>query len=661
MFSPARFRSAAILFALALAAPLAADPPAAVPAAPSIEDFAEQPLVGDPVLSPNGEMIAARVTDAAGERIGIWRRESGGWILQPRHISGGTFDLDTFRWGGDGRLLIDVYGFARMSGVGIIPFPVRRVISYDLATRETKLLGRGGGFLDQLIFIDPDGRYALLSSQHEITEPPSVQRVDLASGETVQVQPSRRGVWSWFTDGDGVVRVGIDYGERRTRIYYRAAAGAELTLLENRRNMRDESVIDMVRFVTNTNRGIMVTNAETGRFALYDYDFATDTRGAVLFEHPEVDVTTALFGEDGSVDGVVYEDDRPRVRWLKPELVALQGTIDRALPGKTNFISGRSRNGNLVLIYSSAADDPGIYYVLDRAARRMDPFISPYARLEGRAFAPVRAVRYRSRDGLDIRAYLTLPPGRPERGLPLVILPHGGPFVRDSWTFNPEVQFLASRGYAVLQPNFRGSTGYGRDFVERGYGQLGAGMIDDIDDGVGWLAEQGIVDRARVCIMGSSYGGYAAIWAAIRSPERYRCAISWAGPTDWRRMLRYDARYLLPQRYMREWRRHLEGEERVDLDAVSPLRQQARLTVPLLLGHGERDQRVPVDQSRDLVRALTRRNAQLESVFYPEAGHGFSKPSDSADFMRRIEAFLTRHNPPGPGPAAASSAPASAQ
>jgi dipeptidyl aminopeptidase/acylaminoacyl peptidase len=653
MLFPARARVAAMIFAIAIAAPLAAaDPPASVPAppsttpaAPSIEDFAALPLVGDPALSPSGQWIAARVTDDAGERIGIWRRDQGGWILQPRQITGGTFELDTFRWAGDGRLLIDVYGFARMAGVGIIPFPVRRVISYDLATRETKLLGSGGGFFDQLIFVDPAGRYALLASQREITDPPSVQRVDFPAGTITEVQPRRRGVWSWFADNDGVVRVGVDYGERRTRIYYRATPGGELTLLENRRNVRDDSVIDLVRFVTNTSRGVMLTNAETGRFALYDYDFATDTRGAVLFEHPEVDVATALFGEDGSLDGVTYEDDRPRVHWLKPALIALQQSVDRALPGKTNVIVGRSRDGNLVLIFSTAADDPGIYYVLHRATRRMDPFISPYARLEGRHFAPVRPVSYRSRDGLTIHAYLTLPSGRPERGLPLVILPHGGPFLRDSWTFNSEVQFLASRGYAVLQPNFRGSTGYGRDFVARGYGQLGGGMIDDMDDGLGWLAEQGIVDRARVCIMGSSYGGYAAIWGAMRSPERYRCAISWAGPTDWRKMLRHDARYIIPQRYMREWRTHLHGEERADLDAVSPLRQQERLTVPLLIGHGERDQRVPVDQSRDLVRALTRRHATLESVFYPEAGHGFTKPSDSADFLRRIEAFLARHNP----------------
>ena len=196
----------------------------------------------------------------------------------------------------------------------------------------------------------------------------------------------------------------------------------------------------------------------------------------------------------------------------------LQRQIDRTFAGKTNVIVNSSRDGNRVLIYSSAADDPGTYYVFDRAARRMETFASPYAELIDHRFAPTRPISYQSRDGLTIRGYLTLPPGRPERDLPLIVMPHGGPFLRDSWSFDPRVQFLASRGYAVLQPNFRGSTGYGRDFVERGYGQLGAGMIDDIDDGVEWAIREGIADRARVCIMGSSYGGYAAIWARDAQP-----------------------------------------------------------------------------------------------------------------------------------------------
>jgi dipeptidyl aminopeptidase/acylaminoacyl peptidase len=207
----------------------------------------------------------------------------------------------------------------------------------------------------------------------------------------------------------------------------------------------------------------------------------------------------------------------------------------------------------------------------------------------------------------------------------------------------------------VLQPNFRGSTGYGRDYAERGYGQFGTGMIDDMEDGIAWLAREGTIDPARVCIMGGSYGGYAAMWAPIRNLDRYRCAIRFAGISDVRAMLRYDSRLTTATRYSREWRRRVAGEGRADLAAISPLQQVARARVPLLIAHGERDRNVPVSQSRNLVRAMTRSGATTESVFYPQAVHGFNRPEDSADFLRRVEAFLARHNPAEtPAPAAPS-------
>ena len=292
----------------------------------------------------------------------------------------------------------------------------------------------------------------------------------------------------------------------------------------------------------------------------------------------------------------------------------------------------------------------------------MERFASPYDGLHGRAFAPVRAVSYASRDGLRIPAYLTLPPGRPDRGLPLIVLPHGGPFLRTGWTFDPEVQMLASLGYAVLQPNFRGSTGYGRDHVARGYGQLGAGMIDDMEEGINWLAREGVADPARVCIMGSSYGGYAAIWAAIRSPGRYRCAISFAGPSDLRTMLRTHANSFIPRRYVRAFRERVEGEERQDLDAISPLQQAERLRTPVLIAHGVNDQVVPANQSQQLAEALRRHNASVESVFYRKSGHGFTDRNEAADYNRRVAAFLARHNPAGgasaaPSPSGTGSAP----
>ena len=638
--------------ALALAGPAGADAPPAPPA----EAFAQLPFLSSPLLSPDGMRIAARVTADGAERIGVWT------LSAPRDDPPAILpiaNVDAMRWAGDRRLVISVTGVSLL-GVGgvLLPLPYRRVLVHDLAANQTATLGEGEGLFDELIFVDEAGSYVLLATQESWDRTPAVHRVDLESGASVEVQPRRSGVWSWHADENGVVRVGIDYSERRTKIYYRAGPGEELRMVETRRNRPDDSVVDMVRLVNDTGRGFVVTNADTGRFALYEYDFSTDTRGAVRFEHPQVDVTAAIFGSDGDVDGVVYEDDRPRVHWFDADMERVQRAIDGALPGRTNGILNRSRDGNRVLIFSSAAADPGTWYVFDQAARQLEVFASPHAALQDLAFAPVRPVTYRSRDGLDIHGYLTLPAGRPETRLPLVVLPHGGPFLRDSWTFNPEVQFLASRGFAVLQPNFRGSTGYGRDFVERGYGQLGAGMIDDIDDGVDWLVREGVADPARVCIMGSSYGGYAAIWGAMRSPRRYRCAISWAGPTDLLAMMRHDARLLYAQRYVRERRRQLRGDEEVSLRAISPLRFPERLQVPLLIGHGERDQRVPAEQSRDFVRALARRGAAVESAFYPESGHDFGSSEDSADFLRRAEAFLARHNPadlpaPADAPAAA--------
>jgi dipeptidyl aminopeptidase/acylaminoacyl peptidase len=640
---------AAAMLMLAAHVPLAAQPtPDLIP----IEDLAALPAISGPMLSPDGNRILAYVNLAGEERLAIFDLAAPAGT-RPRLIESEN-EVTWYRWAGNGRVLVGVTREANVVGQQL---PFSRVVALDLASNRAAVIDSRAGFGllgDDVIYVDPDGTHMLLAAQPDLFTEPNVYRVDLSTRRLEIVERNRSGVWNWFADESGIVRAGVDYGERRIRFFYRARPDEPLRRIETRRYTQDDSVIEMIRFVADTDRGVVVTNSETGRFALYEYDFATDTRGAALFEHPEVDITAPIIGPGDRVDGVSYEDDRPRVRWFNEEFARLQRLLDRSLPDKTNVILNRSRDGNRILVWSGGAADPGGYYVYDRAARRLDGFAQPFEQLAERTLAPVRHVRYANREGLSIPAYLTLPPGREERGLPLVVMPHGGPFARDSWAFNAQVQFLANRGYAVLQPNFRGSTGYGREFVERGFGQLGAGMIDDIEAGVDWLAGQGIVDPARVCIMGGSYGGYAALWSAVRSASRYRCAISFAGVSDLRALLRHDARFVLPRRYMREWRRRVQGEESLDLDAISPLRQAARVAVPVLIAHGELDRRVPVSQSRDLARALNRRGAAVEAVFYREAGHGFSRAEDQADFLRRVEAFLARHNPAGPpAPAAA--------
>jgi dipeptidyl aminopeptidase/acylaminoacyl peptidase len=275
----------------------------------------------------------------------------------------------------------------------------------------------------------------------------------------------------------------------------------------------------------------------------------------------------------------------------------------------------------------------------------MHALFAPYARVTPGGLSPVTAVNYSARDGLNLPAYLTLPQGREAKNLPLIVLPHGGPFARDEWSYDPLVQFLANRGYAVLQPQFRGSTGYGKDFVSRGYGEYGRKMQDDLDDGVDWLARSGKVDPKRVCIVGMSYGGYAAMWGAVRNPERYRCAASWAGVSDLRSQLSHDRKSFSATRYFKEWRTKVAGEGKVDLAAVSPLAFAHQLKVPLFIAHGEEDETVPVTQSRKMVEALTSARANVTSAFYKDSGHDFGTAADVEDFLRRLEAFLAKHNP----------------
>jgi len=639
------------LLGLLAATARAAPPPPAAPSGPlPIEALAELPFFSDPVLSPDGRHLLARISDHGLERLALYDVDAP-HDAQPKfpEVTGSTAWV---RWAGNGRVLIGSNLLSIM--LGPVPLRLVRLASYDLGTGKTSELKLGGDLIaDQVLFIDPEGRYALVGARKGFLDSLSVWRIDLATGASVEVQPKKSDIQTWFIDDGGSVRGGVSYASSGWTIYRKDAGGILRRASTGKfPNNGAETAVDSIQLLRGGDGGIIVTNQRTGRFGVYRYDLNSQTIGEPIFEHPQVDVTKTQLSDDGrTVEAVYYDDDLPRVAWLTPELKALQAQVDRTFPGKVNRILNLSRDRNRVMILSGSADDPGTYYIFDRKAKRMDTFAAPYEALYGRRLSPVKPIRYAARDGLAIPGYLTLPAGREAKALPLIVLPHGGPFVRDTYEFDALVQLLADRGYAVLQPNYRGSTGFGRDYVERGYGQWGLKMQDDLDDGVAWLAGQGMIDRRRVCIVGASYGGYAALWGAIRNPEIYRCAVSLAGVTDLKAILKYDSQMLVAARYSKLWRQRVEGEEKRDLAAVSPLQQAARLNVPVLIAHGERDSTVPVDQSRRLVAALKARGARVNSVFYPGAGHGFTSSEESLDYMKRVEAFLELNNPADGRPA----------
>ena len=604
-----------------------------------IARFAALPEMRKPILSPDGHMIAARsVTNGQTTLLVV----DADHPEKTRRINLGKMTVTDVNWAGNQRLLVQIRSSEKLGPDDEIPF--LRLIAMDLDSGSSRVLDRksDGVYAGDVLYADPTGTWALVASQDDIFSYPSVKRVDLATGEAKLVEKAREDVWDWYADDKGVLRAGIAYDGNRWTIWYRDKPEEKLRAITGKFPKDNDSTVD--RFIFRGDKSWIVTNERTGRFSLYKYDLKTQAISDPIFENADVDLDDVYYDAiTGEVNAVEYQDDRPRVYWLDPDMKALQAKLDQAVPGSVNVPVGWSKDEKRVLVWSESAADPGIYYLLDRTNMQMHTVVNPYPEIDPQQLAPVKAVRYQARDGLALRGYLTLPLGRDAKGLPLIVLPHGGPFARDDWEYDPFVQFLANRGYAVLQPEFRGSTGFGKEFVEKGYGEIGKKMQDDLDDGVDWLVKSGQVDPKRVCIVGLSYGGYAALWGAIRNPDRYRCAASWAGPTDMPAMMRYDRKQFSATRYFREWRKRYSSDS--DLAAVSPLNFVDRLKTPVLIGQGEQDSNVPPKQAHKMVDALTKGGANVTSVFYKDSDHDFGSSGDLADWLAHLEAFLAKYNP----------------
>lgn len=637
-------------FALAGAAPaaLAGNAPASPgepPARIATADLARLPEFSDAQLSPDGMRILFRRRSDGIEQVAyrdVKGEKTAGFAI-PEKV-----DLNWIRWAGNGHILISVGRSTLFMGL-----EARRsvLLLHDVNTGVTTAIMREGQGLegDDILFVDPDGRYLLLSIQRSIYDYPSVFRVSLPDGKMTEIIRPRQPIWEWYADDAGIVRAGVGWESRKVRYYYRKTAEEEFRLIGAVRPDDKDGFFDIAKVVTGSDEGYVLSDEKTGRQALYKFNYGTREIGDLVYGNDQYDIDDYWLTTDGrALEGVSFTDDRERVEWFDADSKKLQAQIDRAVPNLQAWVSSRSRDGNRLLILGTAPDDPGVYFMLDRKTREMAILAARMQTLPPEMLAVTKAVRYKARDGKDIPAFLTLPKGREAKGLPLIILPHGGPYgVRDKLDYDPEVQLLANRGYAVLQPNYRGSGGYGTEYGDAGIGQIGRAMQDDLDDGMDWLATEGIVDKARVCVVGASYGGYAALWAAIRNPERYRCAASFAGVADWDAMLKYDRRYLT-KTASKSWQARVTGEADFDLAAVSPTQQAARLTRPILIAHGEDDSNVPISQSKKLVAALKKAGkSDYEYVAYKDEGHGFSDPANQKDWFDRLDAFLAKHNPAG--------------
>lgn len=653
---------AALLLAITPATVMAADTPAPAPAAPAAvaaapagqsgkiptSVFAQLSFVTWPRLSPDGKRIAAYVNVKNKKLLGIFTLDGGGLKL---FNPGEALELNWVRWAGNDRLLFSVGKTVPWDGDDAWQ---TRLVLYDLAEDKQRFIGGKTEGLtgDDVLWVDPEGKSILLAYQQTIYDYPSVFSIDLSNNRSKQVVPSRDGLWDWYVDDKGVVRAGFVFGESKWKMIYRTKDGESFRTVVRADNDDDEAGFDAFRIYQGSDEGYRIMlNETTGRYALWRFNFATRKRGEMVFEAPGVDIDDFDTQLDGAnLYAAWYTDDRPRAHWFDAELNTVQENVDKAVKGAVGdrmaSIVSYSRDRSRMVVGISGSNDPGRYYVYDQDAGVMQLFAQANENLKSAQLTATRYTSYKTRDGLELPAYLTLPKGREAKNLPLVILPHGGPYdVRDDGTYDVEVQFLANRGYAVLQPEFRGSGGYGKAFYEKGEGQWGRAMQDDLDDGMDWLAKQGTIDPKRVCIVGSSYGGYAALWGAVRNPERYRCAASFAGISDLKRQLKYQIAFKISKRYRKDWRKTVQGDEKFDLTTVSPLYAIDKLQVPLLIVHGDEDQRVPYKQSKLYADALAKAGKPYEFITLKGEGHGFSSNANLQLWLDKLEAFLTKYNP----------------
>jgi dipeptidyl aminopeptidase/acylaminoacyl peptidase len=607
-----------------------------------VEAFGTRPLFEDPKLSPAGDLVAATMNAEGKPVLAIINLTQRGQGMKMIRI--GEHRVRWYRWAGPDRLLISLRMKAMLSG---FEGYATRLVVYQPSSGKATYLGYTSQGIegDRVIHVAKDGSSALLVLERVAFSYPAVYRADLSTGTMSMVVEPKEPILEWYADPQGDVRGGLGYEGGHVRLYAREPGGSFFRHVAGVRGEEYEGEIDTIRIPSIGGKSFVVTNQKTGRFGLYEFDWKTAEVGRTVFEHPTADIDEFTLLEDGSgIEAVYYVDDRHRVEWFDPTLKQIQQEIDEALPGRMNWITSASTDRTKIIVRTTTASDPGAYFLYDRPQEQMARLATPYETLTGKALSPVSVVTYKARDGLEIPAYLTLPAGREAKGIPLVVLPHGGPYARDALGFDYWAQFMANRGYAVLQPNFRGSTGYGKEYLEKGFGQWGRAMQDDLTDGVQWLAREGTIDPKRVCIAGGSYGGYAALMGSILTPDLYRCAISWAGVTDLDLMMQHDKMHNLPGRY-RAWRERVRGQDRKDLDEVSPVKLASRIAIPVLVMHGTDDENVPIHQGRAFNKAALKAKKPVEFLEFDGTGHHIESTADRVKFLAAVEGFLAKHNP----------------
>jgi dipeptidyl aminopeptidase/acylaminoacyl peptidase len=631
---------------LLLAADAPADPAAAFGARQSVESIR---------LSPDGSQIAY-VAPGAGRSSALYVVDlASGQSRTTTRTDGETQELDWCNWVSNQRLVCSVSAIREIQGD---PISASRLVALDRDGNNVVTLGNrhrghgganqrrwGGGIVDWLS-AEQDHVLMLdgLPTSGRSNGGLGIVRLDTRTDKAKIIEHGVRFAETYLTDGKGRVRL---MGVRRrhgetwmaadtVEYRYRAPDKDDWATLSTYADSSREGAYPLA--VDDGLNAAYVLRKVDGRLALHRMPLDGSGKSELVLAHPEVDVDGVVrIGRSGRVIGATLATEKRQTVFFDPEYKKLGAALSKALPGLPliNFIDA-SADENRLLIWAGSDVDPGRYYTYDKQTKRLNEIMVARPQLEGMRLAPMKAVRYPAADGTMIPAYLTLPAGSDGRGLPAIVMPHGGPGARDEWGFDWLAQYYAARGFAVLQPNFRGSAGYGDAWFQENGFRSWRTAVGDVNDAGRWLVKEGVAAPERLAIVGWSYGGYAALQSGVLDPDLFRAVVAIAPVTDLT-ALKESGRWTIGYRLLRDFigtGPHVrEG---------SPAQNARALKAPVLLFHGELDMNVDLAQSKLMRERLNDAGKPTELITYPGLDHAIDDSAARADMLRRSDSFLRK-------------------
>ncbi|MBR4196201.1 MAG: S9 family peptidase [Synergistaceae bacterium] len=603
---------------------------AAVPPLLPMEDFFRNPENSAFSISPDGKWLAfARPWQ---HRMNVYVREiSTG--TEKRITSATERDIAGFFWKGNGKIV-----FAQDTG-GDENY---HLYITDIDGREPRDLTPfdkvKAGVLDDL---EDDPIHMLIGMNRDNPEVFDVYRCNIMTGELELLAKNPGNITGWMTDHDGKLRVAARTDGVNETLLYRTDESQEFRELMT---LNFKETFSPALFAYDNKLMYVVSNLSTDKAAIYTYDPETGKTLDLIFSHDEVDAGGIMHSKKRKIiTGVTYTTDRRHYKFFDTEREELQKTLDEFFPGLEAAAVDCDDDEQRYIVRTYSDRTRGAYYLFDRRDNSVMKLsdLSPWIKPEH--MSPMKAITFTARDGLTIHGYITLPAGVEAKNLPLVVIPHGGPSGRDTWGFDSEAQFLANRGIAVLQVNFRGSTGYGKSFWQAGFKQWGRKMQEDVTDGVQWAVNEGIADRSRLAIYGCSYGGYSALAGATFTPYLYACAVSYVGPSNLFTLLESIPPYWKP---FIEMEHEMIGDPSADkelLREVSPVFHAENIRIPLFVAQGANDPRVNKAESDQIVEAVRKTGKEVVYMVKDNEGYGFHNEENRFDFYRELEAFFRKY------------------